>query len=143
MSDYEVQANEFLSKAGAKMTISRTGEVQGFPGDVPGSYSSKLWRYKYQVTITRNHIQYRFTFYDSHEHWRNNERPSRYSVLACCEKFPAPETTEDFAAEYGYKIDTRKEYKAVEKIRQACQKQYEQLLELFGEELMKDLREIW
>lgn len=143
MSEYEVQANEFLKKAEAHMTISRTGEVQGFPGDDPGSLSAKMWRYKYQVTLTRHKKQYRFTFYDSHENWKNSKRPSRYSVLACVEKYPAAETTDDFAHEFGYRIETVQDYKKVEKIRRTCAQQYERLLDLFGEELMKDLREIW
>ena len=140
MSEYEVQANEFLKRAETKMSISRTGEVQGFPGDT--GYGCRLWRYKYQVTMTRHKKQYRFTFYDSHENWRTNKRPSRYSVLACVEKYPAEETTEDFAREFGYALETAQEYRRVEKIRSACQQQYERLLDLFGEDLMKELREI-
>ena len=62
MSEYEIQAIEFLKKSDAHMTISRVGEVCGFPFD---QYDS-LWHYKYQVTLTRNGKQYRFTFYDSH-----------------------------------------------------------------------------
>ena len=33
MSEYEMQANAFLKKAETKMSISRTGEVKGFPFD--------------------------------------------------------------------------------------------------------------
>lgn len=143
MTDYDMQAAEFLKKAEAHMTISRTGKVQGFPGDEPGSPSAKMWRYKYQVTLTRHKMQYRFTFYDSHEHWKTGQRPSRYSVLACCEKYPAAETTEDFAHEFGYRLETEKDYKRVEKIRVACANQYERLQAMFGDELMAELREIW
>lgn len=142
MNEYEMQAAAFLKKAETHMTISRTGEVQGFPGDEPGSLSSKMWRYKYQVTLSRNKKQYRFTFYDSHDHWQKNKRPSRYSVLACVEKYPAADTTEDFAHEFGYRLDTDADYRKTEKIRIECQKQYDRLLDLFGPDLMAELREI-
>lgn len=138
MTEYEVQANEFLKKAGAHMTISRVGEVEGFPFDEHDT----LWHYKYQITLTRNKKQYRFTFYDSFYNWKENRRPTRYDVLACIEKYEVPSTTEDFADEMGMHIDDQHQYKRAEKIRAACQKQYEKLLWLFGEELMEDLREI-
>ena len=138
MTEYEVQANEFLKKSGTKMTISRIGEVEGFPFD----YHDNMWHYKYQVTLTRNKKQYRFTFYDSFNNWLENKRPSRYNILACIEKYEVPYRVEDFASEFGYDIEEPKRYKRVKKIQQACQEQYERLLELFGEELMEELREI-
>lgn len=83
MSEYEVKANEFLKKAGAKITISRIGEIKGFPFD----QHDTMWHYKYQVALTRLKKQYRFTFYDSHNNWLHNKRPSRYDILACVEKY--------------------------------------------------------
>lgn len=146
MTEYEVQANEFLKKACTKMSISRVGEVNGFPFDDHDS----LWHYKYQVTLTRNKKQYRFTFYDSHYNWQNNKRPSRYDVLACVEKYD-PGCFEWFIKEYGYDraefgyeygMENKKEEKRIKKIYEACKNQYERLLDLFGEDLMEDLRDI-
>lgn len=137
MTEYDIQAAEFLKKAETNMTISRIGEVQGFPG-----FNNDAWRYKYQITLTRHKKQYRFTFYDCHLNWKYNKRPSRYSVLASVEKYEPADTVEGFAWEFGYMIDDDKEYKRVKKIYEACKKQYERLLDLFGEDLMKDLREI-
>ena len=139
MIEYNIQANEFLKKAGAKMTISRVGEIKGFPFDGHDT----LWHYKYQITLTRNKKQYRFMFYDSHHNWQYNKRPTRYDVLACVEKYD-PGCIEQFISEYGYDydMDNGSDYKRVKKIYEACKKQYERLLDLFGEELMDDLREI-
>lgn len=39
-------------------------------------------------------------------------------------------------------MDDRANYKRVRKIYEACRNQYERLLDLFGEDLMNDLREI-
>ena len=110
MTEYEVQANDFLKKAGAKMTISRIGEVWGFPFD-----HDLMWHYKYQVTLSRNGQQYRFQFYDSHQNWLNNQRPTRYDVLACVEKYEVPDSLRDFAYEYGYDFETERDYKYVKK----------------------------
>lgn len=49
MSEYEVQAMEFLKKAETRMFISRAGEVKGFPFDEHDT----LWHYKYLITLTR------------------------------------------------------------------------------------------
>ena len=138
MSEYDIQAAEFLKKANARMTISRTGEVE-----YPWESGLRMWHYKYQVTLTRDKKQYRFTFYDSFHNWQNNKRPTRYSVLASIEKYPAPETVEEFAAEFGYKIESDQERRKVERIRKKCEEQYNRLLDMFGEDLMKELREIW
>ena len=139
MSEYEMQAIEFLKKAETKMTISRTGEVEGFPFDK----HDRMWHYRYQITLTRHHKQYRFTFYDSFFNWNQNKRPSRYDVLASLEKYEVPYDLDDFAAEFGYEITyDMKERKRVQKIQKACVQQYERVLDLFGEDLMEDLREI-
>ena len=139
MTEYDVQAADFLKKANAALTFSRIGEVQGFPGET----FPELWRYKYQVVLTRNGKQARFTFYDSHNNWKEHKRPSKYSFLASCEKYPVEDTLEGFAAEYGYDLTTREGRKTAKKIWEACAKEYAKLLDLFGPELMKDLREIW
>lgn len=140
MTEYDIQAAEFLKKAETNMTISRTGEIKGFPFDDHDT----LWHYKYQVTLTRHKKQYRFTFYDSHNNWLNNKRPSLYDVRACLEKYEIPYGVYEFAREYGYEIDEidSKEYKRVKKIRDACEEQYDRLYDLFGEELMQELCQI-
>ena len=138
MTEYDVRATEFLAKTGTKMTISRTGECKGFPGE-----SDVLWRYKYQVTLSRKGEQYRFTFYDSHENWRLSKRPSRYSVLASLEMYPVPDNVEDFAYEFGYNLEIEDGRKRAENIRQACEKQYERLLCLWGEDLLREARSIF
>ena len=138
MSEYEIQANEFLKKAETKMHISRSGEVQGFPFEKNGT----MWHYKYLITLSRKGKQYRFTFYDSFNNWHKNLRPTRYDVLATVEKYEVPDTVEEFATEFGYSIDDPCDYKLVKKIWEGCRKQYERLLDLFGDELMEELREI-
>ena len=137
MSEYEVQALDFLKKAEAQLHISRSGEVKGFPFD----QHDTLWHYKYLITITRKGKQYRFTFYDSHNNWLNNKRPSKYDVLASVEKYE-PYDFKYFVSEFGYEIYDEADEKRVRKIYEACDKQYQRLLDLFGEDLMQELQEI-
>ena len=134
MSEYEVQALDFLKKAEAQLHISRCGEVKGFPFD----QHDTLWHYKDLITLTRKGKQYRFTFYDSHNNWLNNKRPSKYDVLASVEKYE-PYDFENFVSEFGYEIYDESDEKRVRKIYEACDKQYQRLLELFGEDLMQEL----
>lgn len=63
-------------------------------------------------------------------------------MLASVEKYEVADNLDDFAWEFGYKLDDPDEVKRVKKIWEACRKQYERLLDLFGDELMKELREI-
>ena len=137
MSEYEVQALDFLKKAEAQLHISRSGEVKGFPFD----QHDTLWHQKYLITLTRKRKQYRFTFYDSHNNWLNNKRPSKYDVLASVEKYE-PYDFENFVSEFGYEIYDEADEKRVRKIYEACDKQYHRLLDLFGEDLMQELQEI-
>ena len=137
MSEYEVQALDFLKKAEAQLHISRSGEVKGFPFD----QHDTLWHYKYLITLTRKGKQYCFTFYDSHNNWLNNKRPSKYDVLASVEKYE-PYDFENFVSEFGYEIYDEADAKRVRKIYEACDKQYQRLLDLFGEDLMQELQEI-
>lgn len=132
MSEYEVQAMEFLKKAETRMHISRIGEAE----------ECGMWHYKYLITLTRKGKQYRFTFYDSFHNWRNNKRPGRYDVLATVEKYEVADSVEEFAHEFGYLINDYQDEKRVNKIWEACRKQYQRLLDLFGDELMKELLEI-
>ena len=138
MTEYDLQVSEFIKKSGVKMTMSRVGEVKGFPFDKHDS----MYHDKYQVTLTRDGKQYRFTFYGSFYDWEHNRRPSRYDVLSCIEKYETPDSLEEFANEFGYEIETKEDCVRVKKIKDACQKQYEKLLWLFGDDLMEDLRKI-
>lgn len=136
MTEYEKHAEDFLAKTRTRVNITRTGEVQGFPGT-----PDVLWRYKYLVTFTRRGKQFRVTFYDSHNNWYNNQRPSKYSILACLEKYPIPDSVEDFAWEFGYKLDTPEQMRQAKKIHAACKKEWDNVRNMFGD-VLPEMREI-
>lgn len=63
--------------------------------------------------------------------------PNEYDVLACLEKYD-PGTFEDFCSELGYNEDSR----TAERIYIAVIKEYKDLIRIFAEEQMEELREI-
>lgn len=138
MNEYEAAAVDFLNKYGAKMKICFSEVVDRFPGDT----CKTGYRNKYKITISRDHKSYTFAFYDSINAYNNNERPSKYDILACVEKYEVYGDLWDFASEYGYEINNRESFQNVQRIYNACKMQYNKLLRLFGEEGMNDLQEI-
>ena len=137
LSEYDIQARNFLIKANATMDIVYICVVQGFPfGD------DKMYHYKYQVVITREGKKYDFPFYGSHYDYIRNRRPSKYSILASLEKYEQPNNVWEFAREYGYEINSEETYNRANRLWQDCRDQYKALLDLFGEELMEELQEI-
>ena len=68
-------------------------------------------------------------------------RAYKYDVLASVEKYE-PYDFEYFVSEFGYEIYDEADANRVRKIYEACDKQYQRLLDLFGEDLMQELQEI-
>ena len=128
MTDY---AKDFLRKHNAKMTISNTKEISDMTGG---------WLYR--VRIDRNGKSWTFRFGDSVYNKEHNERPTKYDVLACIEKYEPYGDVCDFASEFGYKINDRESYKATERIFKAVKKEYNNVMRMFGD-CIEELREIW
>ena len=137
MNEYEKQARDFLKNCGAKMTISAAGIVQGFPFDT----TDKNNHNKYIVKIRRGGKSYQFPFYDSAYNTQRGERPTAYDVLACIEKCAPYGDVWDFAAEFGYEIDSRAEFQRVSRIFKACETQARKINRIFAD-CMDELCEI-
>ena len=137
MDEYQKQALEFLSEAGATMEIKYVGDVDGFPFD---DHDKRPHR-KYRVTIRRNGNSFNFPFYDSYNNWKAKMDPNEYDVLACLQTYDVGEMG-DFVEEFGYKIVDRKSFERVEKIWKQCKDEYRNLCLLFDDDLMEKLAEI-
>lgn len=127
MNNYEKQAVNFLRKANAKMTIShisKNGEWKRSP--MTGGYL-------YRVRIDRNGKTWTFQFSDCLANYQTNNRPSKYDVLACIEKYEPYGDVWDFAMEFGYEIHDRDSFKATEKIFKAVCREYENVIRIFGD----------
>lgn len=130
ITEYEMQANNFLATTGTTLEITRTEIVKKW-----GAY-----RWKYYCKLRRRHKTYSFPFFDSVANYRENKRPSKYDVLACLDTYDYINGIDDFANEFGY--DLFEDYKATEKIYKACMKQSEKLHGLFTDEELEMLTEI-
>ena len=140
MNEYEKQAREFLRRAAASVTICRAEIVDRFPN----ADSVTGYRWKYRVTIRRGGRSWTFPFYDSIHNYQTDKRPRPYDILACLQKYPVSADVWDFAEEYGYTIDSRESFKRVERIHTACEKEYNNVLRIFGNDpaLLAELQEI-
>ena len=68
--------------------------------------------------------------------------PSDYDILTCLTKHDVG-SFDNFIGDYGYKIDTRKEYLIAQKTYKACCKEWKGVARVFsGSEMLEELREI-
>ena len=128
MNEYDIQAKDFLRKHNAKMTISHVFDKWG------GYRKGKItdgWLYR--VRIDRNGKSWSFNFSDSVYNRQHNKRLRPYDVLACIEKYEPDGDVWDFAREFGYEIYDRESYQKVERTFKAIQKEYRNVMRMFGD----------
>ena len=135
-SEYEIQAERFLRDNGAKMTISHIHDEYG-----NWKCSSMTGGYLYRVRIDRKGKSWSFEFSDCRANYQTTNRPRKYDVLACIEKYDPAGDVWDFAEEFGYEIGDRESYKRTEKIYKAVCREYRNVERMFGD-CLEELREI-
>lgn len=135
-SEYETSARAFLRKHGITFKATRTSE-NPCPPFCDGKH---IHGDCYRVTMRRNGKRISFRFWNSLNDSQNGKALDAYSVLACCSSdLYCPDTFEDFCAEYGYDLDSRK----AESTFKLCLAQKERLEKLFdSEEVRTDLSTI-
>lgn len=133
VSEYEKMANDFCKKHNVKMTISFKEYGKHFHDDTES-------RNIYKVRIDRNHKTYSFNFGDSIYNTNAGKRPTKYDILACLQKYDIG-SFDDFISEYGYVIESNKDYHRLFKLYKACCKEYKNVNRLFSD-CMEELAEI-
>ena len=128
MTEYDMQANNFLELTGATLKIKRDEIVKKWD----------WYRWKYYCELRRGDKIYSFPFFDSVANYKNNKKPSKYDVLACLDTYDYIQGIEDFASEFGYDIEDRE----TQKTYNACMRQSKELHELFTDEELEMLSEI-
>ena len=128
ITEYDMQANNFLALTGTTLEITRDDVVEKW-----GWY-----RWKYNCKLERGGKSYSFPFFDSVANYEKDERPSKYDVLACLDTYDYIQGIEDFVLEFGYDIED----KETKRIYNACMKQSEKLHGLFTDEELEILAEI-
>ena len=126
INEYEKQALNFAKKYGVKLQIL-------------GSEYKTMWgeeqkRSVFKCKLSRNRKSYAFEFGQSIANGNND--PNMYDILTCLTKYD-PETFDNFCAEFGYDINSRKD----EKTYKAVCKEFAAVERLFGD-IMDELQEI-
>ena len=128
MTEYDMQANNFLAVTETTLEITRNEVVKKW-----GQY-----RWKYSCKLRRGHKTYTFPFFDSAKNFEEDKGPSKYDVLAGLDTYDYIQGLEDFASEFGYDIEDRE----TEKTYNACMRQSKKLHGLFTDEELEMLAEI-
>lgn len=159
MNEYLKKAEDFLTAHDAKIKIVF---------DHCGKYweDDKENRNIYNVTITRDDKSYTTQFGDSLHNteeankikarakmearnltgaeWRkikNKYTPNAYDILACLQKYETPSDPWEFANEFGYEINSHADFRKVDRICEACEKEYKAIYNMFSD-CMDELAEI-
>lgn len=130
VTDYQKQANDFLSKIGVKMTAKFIKHGKHFEDD-------QQYRDIYRLTLSRDQERLSVRFGQSIVGSEAKEIPTAYDLLTCLTKSD-PGTFEDFCNEYGYDNDSRK----AEKIYRAVVQEWEKVNRFFTSEEIEELQDI-
>ena len=136
MDEYVKQAKDFLESANAEMKIEFLGT------EANSRWNETEPRNKYRFTITTPKGKMEGVFWDSfYNTKKSKEKPTEYSILACLEKYDVG-TMDEFMSEFGYEINSATDMANFLLTYNAVQKEYKDLLSIFTEEQMEELREI-
>lgn len=112
MSEYEKQAEQFLSRYGIKFTATFKGDKcplwdndKHIHGDRYLITFARISKDKHPVLKSR----FNLSFWNSLSDKEQGKEPTPYDVLASITKYD-PGTFSDFCGEYGYDEDSRKGY---------------------------------
>lgn len=166
-SEYDIQAEIFVKKTGLEISKQYLGHYKRLEGAKSITSQWKItftrknkkpfvfefsnsvidsWGIKVDFKtrpLNQNDFKYVYVNRAIDENIMSNDivqitkEPSDYSILACLQKYDVG-TFEDFCGDFGYDTDSRK----AEKIYFAVQKEYSELVRLFTEEELEELREI-
>ena len=136
MNEYTKRAEEFCERNRVSMDFKFKGCLsdESFWGDSRPHNT-------YEVFIEREGKMMSFTFHDSLHNTEKGIKPTAYDVLCCLTKYEVEDDVWDFAREFGYDIHDKESYKAVCETHKACQKEYDDVVRVFGD-ILDELQEI-
>ena len=132
MKDYIKKAEDFLKQTETTLTVKFKKHDRYFADD-------KEPRDIFSCMLKNKKHKFRFEFGQNtfSSDGQGGNPPSAYDILSCIEKFPVG-TFESFCDEFGYNSDSRKDYKLYKSVKRAS----ENVLRLFSDEQLEQLREI-
>ena len=130
-SEYQLQAEKFLSDHGIKFSSRFIAFKPYFPGE-------KDYRNVYILYLTRDgKADYETGFGQSIIDSRSNTLPTAYDLLTCITKYD-PASFDDFCGEYGYNNDSRK----AEATYKSVKADWIKVQRFFTEQELEELQEI-
>ena len=135
MTDYEKQAQDFLDKCNARMTVTLVCRMKN------DKWLDQVSRNRYEVTLSTPKGIMVFPFWDSVINTQHNLRPSKCSILACLEKYDVG-SIDDFFNEFCWEITSGSDVIRFLDTYNETVKQYKDLCRIFTPEQMEMLREI-
>ena len=136
MSEYEKQAQNFLDACNARMEITFVCRMKN------DKWHDQYARNRYEVAISTPKGTMMFPFWDSIINTQNNQRPSKYSILACLEKYDVG-SVDDFFDEFCWEITCGSDVIKFLDTYNETVKQYRDICRIFTPEQMEMLREIY
>lgn len=137
MSEYTERAEKFLKDTNTTVEWKREDVVDRFPGDDHRTGD----RWHYIVTVRRGDLTHEFDFYGSINDYQKDRDPSNYDLLTCLGGDYPYDDLGEFIDEYGYTIETKKDYDRINTIYENVKKNYAKVQELWGD-VMEQLEEI-
>lgn len=135
LNPYEAQAEAFLTKHAVTFRATRSN-VNTCP---PYCDRQHIHGDRYTITLRKEQRRLTFAFWNSLHAQQTGEPLTAYDVLACLSSDAfCPDTFEDFCAEYGYDVDSRKAWSTFLRCAQFAQR----LHAFFTEEELQDLATI-
>lgn len=136
MTDYQKQAQDFLDKCNANMTITLVCRMRN------DKWNDTQTRNRYEVTLSTPKGTMVFPFWDSIINTQHHQRPSKYTILACLEKYDVG-SIDDFFNAFGWEINSGSDVIKFLDTYNETVKQYRDLCRIFTPEQMEMLREIY
>ena len=102
MVNYEAIAQDFLDKCSAKMEITFITKMKN------RNWGDQVSRNRYEVVLQTPKGIATFPFWDSIINTQNHLKPSKYSILACLEKYDVG-SMDDFFNEFCWEITSGSE----------------------------------
>jgi hypothetical protein len=129
-SEYELQAEEFLSKHGIRFKATYLSNELYFEGDTEA-------RDVYRMFLARKGKTTSFRFGQSVHNSQRNIKPTAYDVLASITKYD-PGSHEEFCGNYGYDVDSIQGLKTY----RGVVKEWEKVQRFFTAAELEELQEI-
>lgn len=135
INEYEQKAIDFLKNTNVTIKIKFLKYDFYFQDD-------KEKRDIYKITLKRENKIYSFNFGQSIINTKKRIEPNAYDILASLIKYDVG-TFDDFINEFGFNLSSMDEYNKIKKLYKAVKKEFAMVKNLWNDEEIEELSEIY